>query len=110
MDDFLEPGARSVLHPLLNRLLRLWKGSSPDFLGHDEGDFDSLCFPGLDIELGSEKGTWLVRQQSYIFAFLKEMCDFDCLKERTTPAEPTKLNLSAQSWMLLEIHLSIHLS
>ena len=46
--------------------------SSPDFLGLDEGYVDSLRFLGLDIELGSERGTWLVHQQSYIHAFLKE--------------------------------------
>ena len=40
------------------------------------------------MELGSERGTWLVHQQSCIYAFLKEICDFDCLKERKTPAEP----------------------
>ena len=87
VDDFLAAGPGSVPQPLLSELLPLWKGSLPDLLGHDEGDIDSLRFLGLDIELG-EKGTWLVHQQSYSYAFLKEMYDFDCLKERTTPAEP----------------------
>ena len=29
-----------------------------------------MRFLGLDIELGPEEGTWLVHQQSYIYAFL----------------------------------------
>ena len=88
VDDFLAARPRSVRQPLLNQLLQLWKGSSSDFLGHDEGDVDSLQFLGLDIELGFERCTWLVHQKSYIYAFRKEMYDFDCLRERKTPAEP----------------------
>ena len=88
VDEFLAAGRCSVLQPLLNQLLQLWKGSSPDFLGRDEGYVDSLRFLGLDVELGTKKGTWMVHQQSYIYAFLKEMCGFDCLKGRKTPAQP----------------------
>ena len=43
---------------------------------------------GLDIELGPEEGTWLVHQQSYIYAFLQEMFDPECLKDCRTPGEP----------------------
>ena len=64
-----------------------WKGSSPDFLGREPGDVDTLRFLGLDIELGEQEGTWLVHQQSYIHAFLQEMLG-DYLKDRRTPGEP----------------------
>ena len=47
-----------------------------------------MRFLGLDIELGPEEGTWLVHQQSYIYAFLQEMFDPECLKDRRTPGEP----------------------
>ena len=38
VDDFLAAGPRDVLQPLLNRLLHVWKGSSPDFLCRELGD------------------------------------------------------------------------
>ena len=88
VDDFLAAGPRFVLQPLLKfQLLQLWKRSSPDFLGHDEGDVDSLRFLGLGFELGCENGAWSVHQQSYVYVFLKEAYDFVCLKECKTPAE-----------------------
>ena len=49
---------------------------------------DTTRFLGLDIGLGPEDGTWLVHQQSYIYAFLQEMFDPECLKDRRTPGEP----------------------
>ena len=33
VDDFLAAGPRDILQPLLTRLLDVWKGSNPDFLG-----------------------------------------------------------------------------
>ena len=84
---FLGCWSRDVLHPLLNRLLHVWKGSNPDFLGREPGDVDTMHL-GLKIELGPEEGTWLVHQQSYIRAFLQEMFDPECLKDRHTPGEP----------------------
>ena len=57
-------------------------------LGRLPGDVDTMRFLGLDIELGPEEGTWLVHQQSYIYAFLQEMFDPECLKDRRTPGEP----------------------
>ena len=41
-----------------------------------------MRFLSLDIELGPEEGTWLAHQQSYIYAFLQEMFDPECLKDR----------------------------
>ena len=38
--------------------------------------------------MGPEEGTWLVHQQSYIYAFLQEMFDPECLRDRRTPGEP----------------------
>ena len=69
VDDFLA-GPGEILQPLLTRLLDVWKGSNPDYLGRQRGDVDTMRFLGLDIELGPEEGTWLVHQQSYIYAFL----------------------------------------
>ena len=88
VDDFLAAGPRDVLQPLLTRLLDVWKGGNPDVLGRQPGDVDTMRFLGLDIELGPEEGTWLVHQQSYIYAFLQEMFDPECLKDRLTPGEP----------------------
>ena len=73
VDDLLAAGPRDILQPLLTRLL---------------GDMDTMRFLGLDIELGPEEGTWLVHQQSYICAFIQEMFDPECLKDRRTPGEP----------------------
>ena len=88
VDDFLAAGPRDVLQPLLTRLRDVWKGSNPHFLGRQTGDVDTMQFLGFDIELGPEEGTWLVHQQSYIYAFLQEMFDPECLKDRRTPGEP----------------------
>ena len=88
VDDFLAAGPRDILQPLLTGLLDVWKGSNPDYLGQQPGDVDTMRFLGLDIELGPEEGTWLVHQQSYIYAFLQEMFDPECLKDRRTPGEP----------------------
>ena len=88
MDDFLAAGPREILQPLLTRLPSARKGSSPDFLGRQPGDVDTVRFLGLDIELGPEEGAWLVQQQSYIYAFLQEMFEPECLKDRRTPSEP----------------------
>ena len=88
VDDFLAAGPKDTLQPLLTRLLEVWKGSNPDFLGRQPGDVDTMRFLGLDIELGPEEGTWLVHQQSYIYAFLQEMFDPERLKDRRTPGEP----------------------
>ena len=79
VDDFLAAGPREILQPLLTRLLDVWKGSSPDFLGRQPVDVDTMRFLGLDIELGPEQGTWLVRQ---------EMLGPECLKDRRSPGEP----------------------
>ena len=84
VDDFLAAGPRDILQPLLTRLLDVWKGSNPDFLGRQPGDVDAMQFLGLDIDLGPEEGTWLVNQHSYIYAFLQEMFDPECLKDRRT--------------------------
>ena len=91
VDDFQAAGPREILQPLLTRL-HVWKGSNPDYLGRQPGDVDTVRFLGLDIELGPEEGTWLVHQQSYIYAFLQEMFDPECLKDRRT-LEPPKVNL-----------------
>ena len=88
VDDILAAGPRDFLQPLLNRLLDVWKDSNPDFLGREPGDVDTMRFLGLDVELGPEEGTWMVDQQSYIYAFLQEMFDPECLKDRCTPGEP----------------------
>ena len=88
VDDFLAARSRDILQPRLTRLLDVWKGSNPDFLGRQPGDVDTMRFLGLDIELGLEEGPWLVHQQSYIYAFLQEMFDPECLKDRRTPGEP----------------------
>ena len=88
VDDFLPAGPQEIIQPLLARLLDVWKGSNPDFLGRQPGDVDNMRFLGLDIELGPEEGAWLVHQQSYIYAFLQEMCDPECLKDCRTPVEP----------------------
>ena len=89
VDDFLAAGPRDVIQPLLTRLIDVRKGSNPDFLGRQPGDVDTMRFLGLDIELGPEDSTWLVHQQSYIYAFLQEMFDPpECLKDRRTPDEP----------------------
>ena len=77
-----------MLQALLNRLLHVWRGSNPDYLGRELGDVDTMRFLGLDIELGPEEGTWLAHQQSYIYAFPQEMFDPECLKDRRTPGEP----------------------
>ena len=70
VDDFLAAGPREILQLLLTRLLDVWKGSNrfgnPDFL-----EVATMRFLGLDNELGPEDGTWLVHQQSYIYAFLQ---------------------------------------
>ena len=87
VDDFLAAGPRAILQPLLTRLLDVWKGSNPEYLGRQPGDVD-MRFLGLDIELGPEEGTWLVHQQSYMYAFLQEMFDPECLKDCRTPGEP----------------------
>ena len=63
--------------------MHVWKGSNPDFLGREPGDIDTMRFLGQDIELCPEEGTWLVHQQSY--AFLQEMFDPECLKDRCAP-------------------------
>ena len=60
--------------------LDVWKGSNPDFLGRQPGDVETMRFFGLDIELGPG--------QSYIYAFLQETFDAECLKDRRTPGEP----------------------
>ena len=55
---FAEAG---LLQSLLNRLLHVWKGSSPDVLGREPGDVVTMRF--LDWTLNwvlSEGGTWLV--------------------------------------------------
>ena len=88
VDGFLAAGPREVLQPFLTRLLDVWKGSNPDFLGRQSGDVDTTRFLGVDIELGPEDGTWLVHLQSYIYAFLQEMLEPECLKDRRTPGEP----------------------
>ena len=85
VEDFLAAGPRDILQQLLTRLLDVWKGSSPDFLGRQPGDVDTMRFLGLDIELGQEEGTWFVHQQSYIYAFLQEMFDPECLEDRREP-------------------------
>ena len=41
VDVFLVAGPRFVLQALLNQLLKVWKGNSPDFLGREPG-VDSL--------------------------------------------------------------------
>ena len=74
----------------LAQLLKLWKGNATDFLGRGVGDVDASRFLGLDIELGPEHVTWMIHQQSYIYAFLREMYSY-CLKERRTPGEPETL-------------------
>ena len=48
VDDFLAAGPRSLLQPLLTSLLRVWKGSIPDFSGRRPGDVDTMRFLGLD--------------------------------------------------------------
>ena len=88
VDDFLAAGPRDVLQPLMARLLDVWKGSNPDFLGRQPGDVDTTRFLGLDVELGPEDGTWLLHQQSYIYDFHQEMFDPECLKDSQTPGEP----------------------
>ena len=86
----LAAGPRDILQPLLARLLDVWKGSNPDFLSlnRQPGDVDTMRFLGFDIEFGPDEGTWLVHQQSYIYAFLQEMFDPECHKDRRTPGEP----------------------
>ena len=42
VDDFLAAGPRKLLQPLLTRLLHVWKGSNPDFLGRQPGDVDTM--------------------------------------------------------------------
>ena len=42
VDDFLAAGPRDVLQPILTRLLDMWKGSNPDFLGRQPGPCDFL--------------------------------------------------------------------
>ena len=88
VDDFLAARLRAILQPLLARFLEVWKASNPDYLGRQPGDVDITRFLGLDIELGPEEGTWLVHQQSYIYAFLQEMFDPECVKDRRTPGNP----------------------
>ena len=88
VDDSLAAGPRDVLQPLLNRLLHVWKGSNPGSLGREPGDVDTMRFLGLDVGLGPQEGTRLVHQQSYIYAFLQETLDPECLKDRRTPEEP----------------------
>ena len=91
-DDFLAAGPRDILQPLLTRLLDVWKGSNPDFLGRQPGDVDTMQFLGLDIELGPEEGTWLAHQQNYIYAFLQETFEKECLKDCRTPGEPESIS------------------
>ena len=55
VDDFLAAGPREILQPLLARLLDVWKGSNPDYLGRQPGDVDTMRFLGLDIELGRRR-------------------------------------------------------
>ena len=88
VDDFLAAGPREILQPLLTRLLDVWKGSNPDYLGQQPGDVDTMRSLGLDIELGPEEGTLLAHPQSYVYAFLQDMFDPECLKDRRTPDEP----------------------
>ena len=49
VDDFLAAGPRDILQPLLAKLLDVWKGSNPDYLGRLPGDVDTMRFLGLDI-------------------------------------------------------------
>ena len=42
VDDFLAAGPREILRPLLTRLLDVWKGSNPDYLGRQPGDVDAM--------------------------------------------------------------------
>ena len=81
-----------ILQRLLTRLLDVWKGNNPDFLGRQAGDVDTMRFLGLDVELGPDEGTWLAHQQSYIYAFLQEMFDPECLKDRRTLGEPESVS------------------
>ena len=75
-----------ILQPLLTRLLDVWKGSSPDFLGCQPGDVDTMRLLALDAELGPEEGTWLVHQL-YLCLSSRDV-DPECLKGRRTPGEP----------------------
>ena len=59
VDDFSVAGPREILQPLLTRLLDVWKGTNPDFLGRLPGDVDTMRCLGLDIESGPEDGTEL---------------------------------------------------
>ena len=60
VDDDLAAELREILQPLLTRLLDVWKGSNPNYLGRQPGDVDTMRFLGLDLELGPEEGTWLL--------------------------------------------------
>ena len=80
--------AHDGLQRLGDRLLHVWMGSSPDFLGREPRDIDAVRFLGFEIELGPEEG---IHQQSYIYGFLQETLDPECLKDRRTrrtPREP----------------------
>ena len=72
VDDFLAAGPRNVLQPLLARLLDVWEGSNPDFLGRQPGDVNTM----------THEISW---SQGYIYAFLQGMLDPECLKDRRTP-------------------------
>ena len=96
VDDFLAARPRRVL-------LKVWRGSAPDFLGRESGDVDPLRFLGLDVELGHDLGIWFVHQPSYIDACLKEMCDFHRLKE-CPMLWPTKPSPNDLFWWQIKIH------
>ena len=73
VDDFLAAGSREALQsqPLLARLLDVWKGSNPNFLGRQPGDVDTMRFLGLDIRVGPEDCTWLVHHRAISMPFFK---------------------------------------
>ena len=74
VDDFLAAGPQMSFNPS-QQIVTCLEGQQPRIL-------EKRAW------LGPEEGTWPVHQETHIYAFLQEMFDPECLKNRRTPGEP----------------------
>ncbi len=88
VDDLLTSASRKISEAMFKALGKFWELSSPEYLGTGRDDVDVIRFLGMDIELGTTKGSWIAHQQAYIIEVLQRFSADLVLKKRTTPGEP----------------------
>ena len=88
VDDILGAGPRKILTSFLDAVRQKWDLATPEYLGQQEGDVDSLRFLGMDIEQGREENTWVIHQQAFTLEVLERVCPSLLLRRMSVPGQP----------------------